>query len=125
MRPGCPRRLQRGPRLRAQLRGEFLTRHPDVRLVSFTGETTTGKVIMRNASDTLKRLSMELGGKAPNLIFESADLERAVEVTLRASFFNQGEVCLAGSRLLVQRSIYEPFVERLVQAARSLKVGTP
>ena len=105
--------------------GELLTKHPDVRLISFTGETTTGKIIMKNASDTLKRLSMELGGKAPNLIFESADLDRAVEVTMRASFFNQGEVCLAGSRLLVQRSVYEPFLERLVKAARSLKVGDP
>ncbi len=105
--------------------GELLTRHPDVGLVSFTGETSTGKVIMRNASDTLKRLSMELGGKSPNLIFESADLDWAVEVTLRASFFNQGEVCLAGSRLLVQRSVYEAFLEKLVQAVKALKVGDP
>lgn len=67
-----------------------------MRLISFTGETTTGKIIMKNASDTLKRLSMELGGKAPNLIFESADLDRAVEVTMRASFFNQGRCAWRG-----------------------------
>ncbi|AFV77447.1 NAD-dependent aldehyde dehydrogenase (plasmid) [Thermus oshimai JL-2] len=105
--------------------GELLTKHPLVRLISFTGETTTGRIILKNAADTLKRTSMELGGKAANLIFASADLDRAVEVTVRAAFFNQGEVCLAGSRLLVERPVYEPFVEKLVAAARALRIGDP
>ncbi len=105
--------------------GEFLTRHPEVRLISFTGETTTGKIILKNAADSLKRVSAELGGKAANIVFKSADLERAVAVTLRASFFNQGEVCLAGSRLLVERPIYEAFLDKLVAAVEALRPGDP
>lgn len=105
--------------------GEFLTKHPDVKLISFTGETTTGKIIMAAASSTLKRVSFELGGKGANLIFADADLDRAVAISLRSSFFNQGEFCLAGPRLLVQRPIYDAFLERFRAAAANLTVGDP
>lgn len=105
--------------------GAFLTVHPDVQLISFTGETTTGKAIMAAAAQSLKRLSFELGGKGANIICADADLDRAVEISLRASFFNQGEFCLAGSRLLVQRPLYERFLDRFVAAARELQPGDP
>ncbi|MCW5852553.1 MAG: aldehyde dehydrogenase [Anaerolineae bacterium] len=105
--------------------GAYLTQHPAVNLISFTGETTTGKAIMAAASATLKRLSYELGGKGANIIFDDVDLDRAVAVSLRASFFNQGEFCLAGPRLLVQRGVYEAFLDRFVAATRDLSVGDP
>lgn len=105
--------------------GEFLTRHPLVKLISFTGETTTGKTIMAAAAPTLKRLSFELGGKGPTLVFADVDLERAVEVSVRAAFFNQGEFCLAGSRILVQRPIFDAFLERFLAAAARLRPGDP
>ncbi len=105
--------------------GAYLTQHPDVHMITFTGESTTGKTIMGVAARTLKRLSFELGGKGANIIFADADLDRAVQVTMRASFFNQGELCLAGSRLLVQRPIFDEFVERMVTATRQLRVGDP
>lgn len=105
--------------------GAFLTGHPDVDLVSFTGETTTGKAIMKNAADTLKKLSFELGGKGPNIIFADADLEQAVEISIRSSFFNQGEFCLAGPRILVERPAYDGFVERFAEASKGLRPGDP
>jgi aminomuconate-semialdehyde/2-hydroxymuconate-6-semialdehyde dehydrogenase len=83
--------------------GAFLTQHPGVRLISFTGETTTGQTIRSAAARSLKRLSFELGGKGANVIFADADLDRAVAISMRSSFFNQGELCLASPRLLVQR----------------------
>ena len=105
--------------------GEFLTKHPLVRLISFTGETTTGKTIMAAAAPTLKRLSFELGGKGPNIVFEDADLDRAVEVSVRAAFFNQGEFCLAGPRLLVQRPLFDAFLPRFLSACERLRPGDP
>ena len=92
--------------------GEYLTRHPDVKLISFTGETNTGKAILRAAADNMARVSFELGGKGPNIIFEDVDMERALAVSKKAAFVNQGEVCLSGCRVLVQRGIYNEFVER-------------
>lgn len=93
--------------------GAYLTAHPDVRLISFTGETNTGKAILKTAAETnMARVSFELGGKGPNIIFEDADLERALTVSKKAAFINQGEVCLAGSRIIVQRGIYNEFIER-------------
>lgn len=92
--------------------GEYLTRHRDVRLISFTGETTTGQAILRAAADSMARVSFELGGKGPNIIFEDVDMERALAVSKKAAFINQGEVCLSGCRILVQRPIYNEFVER-------------
>jgi aminomuconate-semialdehyde/2-hydroxymuconate-6-semialdehyde dehydrogenase len=105
--------------------GEFLTAHPEVDLISFTGETTTGKAIMKTGADTLKRVSFELGGKAANIIFEDADLNKAIPVSIQAAFLNSGQVCLAGSRILVQRSIFDEFVTRFKKAAEELVVGDP
>jgi len=105
--------------------GEFMTTHPEVDLVSFTGETTTGKAIMKNGADSLKKVSFELGGKAANIIFDDADLDKAVPESIRAAFLNSGQVCLAGSRILVQRSILDEFLDRFKTAASELKVGDP
>jgi aminomuconate-semialdehyde/2-hydroxymuconate-6-semialdehyde dehydrogenase len=105
--------------------GERLTTHPGVDVVSFTGESATGRAIMANAAPTLKKLSFELGGKSPNIVFADADLDRAVAVSIDASFRNQGEVCLAGSRLLVQRPVYEEFLARFVEQVEALPIGNP
>jgi len=105
--------------------GERLTRHPDVDLISFTGESGTGRAIMAAAAPTLKKVSFELGGKSPNIVFADADLDRAVAGSIDAIFRNQGEVCLAGSRLLVQRPVYDEFLARFVAAAEALPVGNP
>lgn len=103
--------------------GEPLCRHPDVRAISFTGSTVTGDRIVRAAG--LKKFSMELGGKSPFVIFEDADFERALDAAVFMIFSNNGERCTAGSRILVQRSIYARFVERFVERARRLTVGDP
>ncbi|MBV8852614.1 MAG: 5-carboxymethyl-2-hydroxymuconate semialdehyde dehydrogenase, partial [Sinobacteraceae bacterium] len=103
--------------------GEALCRHPDVRAISFTGSTATGDRIVRNAG--LKKFSMELGGKSPFVIFDDADLPRALDAALFMIFSNNGERCTAGSRILVQRSIYADFVTRFVERARRLRVGDP
>jgi aminomuconate-semialdehyde/2-hydroxymuconate-6-semialdehyde dehydrogenase len=105
--------------------GEALTRHPGVNLISFTGETTTGKAIMAAAAPTLKRLSFELGGKGAAIVFGDSDLDDALPIVRRAAFQNQGEVCLAGSRLLVEQSAYPVVLERLVTAAQNIKLGDP
>lgn len=105
--------------------GSFLTEHPDVNGISFTGETTTGKIIMAAASKSLKRLSFELGGKNPYIIFADANLDEVVETTIQSSFSNQGEVCLAGSRIYVERPIYDQFLERFVERTKQLVVGDP
>ncbi len=105
--------------------GEALTRHPLVSRISFTGETSTGKAIMIAASDTLKKVSFELGGKGANIIFDDADLDEAIPTAVRAAFRNQGQICLAGSRLYVQRGIYNTVVERMVEAVKKIKVGNP
>jgi aminomuconate-semialdehyde/2-hydroxymuconate-6-semialdehyde dehydrogenase len=105
--------------------GERLTEHPGVDLVTFTGETATGRMIMAKAAGTLKRCSFELGGKSAAIVMADADLDRAVPGTIDGIFRNQGEVCLAGSRLFVQRPIYDEFCARFVAAAEDLVVGDP
>jgi aminomuconate-semialdehyde/2-hydroxymuconate-6-semialdehyde dehydrogenase len=105
--------------------GAFLVSDPDVDVITFTGESRTGEAIMRAASSDLKALSFELGGKSPNVVFADADLDKAIPGTVRGIFSNQGEVCLAGSRLFVERSILDEFSERLVAAARGLRIGRP
>src|SRR5882757_7782883 len=105
--------------------GERLTEHPGVDLVTFTGESATGRVIMARAAGTLKRCSFELGGKSAAIVMADADLDRAVPGTIDGIFRNQGEVCLAGSRLFVQRPIYDEFCARYVAAAQNLVVGDP
>ncbi|MFP8782676.1 aldehyde dehydrogenase [Planococcus plakortidis] len=105
--------------------GTAVTKNTDVDLISFTGSTATGKAIMRNGADSLKKFSFELGGKAANIVFEDADLEKAIPVSIQAAFLNSGQVCLAGSRILVQRSILDTFIEKFKAAAEELVVGDP
>ncbi|GLG00746.1 aldehyde dehydrogenase [Alicyclobacillus hesperidum subsp. aegles] len=105
--------------------GSALTEHPDVDLISLTGETTTGKAVMKSAASSLKRLSLELGGKNPNIVFADCDLEDALTTTIRSSFVNQGEVCLCGSRIYVERPLYDRFVAGLVEKTAQLVVGDP
>jgi len=103
--------------------GEPLCAHPDVRAISFTGSTLTGNRIVKTAG--LKKFSMELGGKSPFVIFADADLERALDAALFMVFSINGERCTAGSRILVQRSIYAEFLQRFAARARNIKVGDP
>jgi len=103
--------------------GEALVRHPDVRAISFTGSTATGNRIVQAAG--LKKFSMELGGKSPFVVFEDADYERAMDAAVFMIFSNNGERCTAGSRILVQRSIYARFAEEFAQRASRISVGDP
>ena len=105
--------------------GEALTTHRDVDAITFTGESNTGRAIMAAAAPTLKKLSFEMGGKSANIVMADADLDEAVKESLRGIFTNQGEVCLAGSRLMVERPIYDEFVARLVDGAQAWSVGDP
>jgi betaine-aldehyde dehydrogenase len=103
--------------------GAALVAHPDVDKIAFTGSADVGKVIMRSAADTLKKISLELGGKSPNILFADADFEASVDGALFGLFFNQGEVCSAGSRILVERSIYAKVLDAMVEKARTIRVG--
>lgn len=105
--------------------GAAIVRHPQIPTISFTGGTVTGAEIARVAGPMFKKVSLELGGKNPNVIFADADFDTAVNESLRASFANQGQVCLCGSRVFVESSVYESFVERFIEAAKSLTVGDP
>ena len=110
---------------RGPVTGQALVAHPDVRRVCFTGGTETGRRIMETAAQHLAPCTLELGGKSANIIFDSADIERALDGALLGIFSNNGQQCLAGSRILVQRSIFERFVERFVARARRLRIGHP
>lgn len=105
--------------------GEALTSHELVRSISFTGETSTGKAIMRNAAATLKKVSFELGGRGASIIFDDANLDAAIETSTRAAFRNQGQICLAGSRLFVHESRYKEVVASIKEKIESIKVGDP
>jgi len=105
--------------------GDALVKHPDVPLISFTGESRTGQLIFANAAPWLKGLSMELGGKSPAIVFDDADLEAAIDATIFGVFSLNGERCTAGSRILVQRGIYDEFVERYAAQASRVVVGYP
>ena len=105
--------------------GASLVAHPDVQLISFTGETTTGKEIIRNGAATLKRFSMELGGKSPTIVFDDADLDRALDGSVFQVYSLNGERCTAGSRLLVQENIHDEFVRKLEERVRNIRVGDP
>jgi aminomuconate-semialdehyde/2-hydroxymuconate-6-semialdehyde dehydrogenase len=105
--------------------GAALTTHPDVNAVSFTGGVATGKRVLKAAADTLKRVSLELGGKSPNIVFADADVETAVKGAVRAIFRSQGQSCVAGSRLILQDAIYDRFMEQFLKAVANLKVGDP
>jgi betaine-aldehyde dehydrogenase len=103
--------------------GAALVAHPDVDKIAFTGSAEVGKVIMRSAADTLKKISLELGGKSPNILFADADFEASVDGALFGLFINQGEVCSAGSRILVERSIYKNVVDAMVEKAKRITLG--
>jgi aminomuconate-semialdehyde/2-hydroxymuconate-6-semialdehyde dehydrogenase len=105
--------------------GRALTCHDDVAAISFTGGTVTGAAVAANAAPRFKKISLELGGKNPNLIFADADLDDAVATSIRSSFWNQGEICLCGSRIFVERAIHDAFVERFVAATKKLRIGDP
>jgi len=105
--------------------GEAIVKHPGVDKISFTGSTEVGKHLMKLSADTLKKLTLELGGKSPNIVFADADLEAAVRGASTGIFYGKGEVCAAGSRLLVEGSIYDDFVARLADRARKLAPADP
>src|SRR6478672_9580116 len=105
--------------------GSYLAEHPGVDKIAFTGETDTGRDIMRRAAGTLKRVSLELGGKSPNLVFEDCDLDSAVNGSLFAIYYSAGQSCEARSRLFIHESLYDRFVEMFVAKAAKLKVGNP
>ncbi|MCR9289708.1 MAG: aldehyde dehydrogenase [Bacteroidetes bacterium] len=105
--------------------GQAIIEHPKVKAISFTGGTETGKKIAQIAAPMFKKLSLELGGKNPNIIFEDCDFDQMMVDTLRSSFSNSGQICLCGSRIYVQRSIYEKFRDELVKRTQFLKVGDP
>lgn len=105
--------------------GAALVRHPQVDKIAFTGEGATAKIIMKEASQTLKRLTFELGGKSPNIVFADADLDQAIAGAEFGLFFNQGQCCCAGSRLFVEESVYDEFVQKITARASRRVVGNP
>src|SRR5690625_1892166 len=105
--------------------GDAISKHPDVDAITFTGEAKTGKAIMKSAADSLKKVSFEMGGKNPNIVFADSDLDEVIETTIKASFINQGEVCFCGERIYVQESIYEEFLEKFKLRTEKLKIGDP
>ncbi|XP_048842502.1 2-aminomuconic semialdehyde dehydrogenase [Brienomyrus brachyistius] len=105
--------------------GDALVSHPEVPLISFTGSTATAQIITERSAPFCKRLSLELGGKNPAVIFHDADLEECIQTTVRSSFSNQGEICLCTSRIFVERSLYPEFLKRFVAAIRLWKTGAP
>jgi len=105
--------------------GSPITTHPNIKAISFTGGTATGKAIAKVAAPMFKKLSLELGGKNPNIIFADCDFDKALKTTMLSSFANQGQICLCGSRIFVERPIYEKFRDAFVAKTKQLKVGNP
>jgi acyl-CoA reductase-like NAD-dependent aldehyde dehydrogenase len=105
--------------------GDYLVSHPGITKIAFTGDTATGRTVMRNASGTVKQTTLELGGKSPNIVFGDADLDAAVRGATTGIFYGKGEVCAAGSRLLVESKIKDEFVERVAERARKMRPGDP
>ena len=105
--------------------GSPLVKHPDVNKIAFTGSASVGKIIVKEAADTIKRVTLELGGKSPNIFFADADFEAAIDGALFGVFIKQGEVCSAGSRILVEKPIYKKFVEAMAEKAKKIKLGAP
>ena len=105
--------------------GAALVEHRDVPMISFTGGTVTGARVAASAAPMFKKLSLELGGKNPTVVFADADLNDAIRTSLRSAFWNQGEICLCGSRVFVERSIYDQFVDAFTEGAKKLKIGDP
>ena len=105
--------------------GAALASHPGIDKIAFTGSTEVGKMIARAAAENLTKVSLELGGKAPNIIFADADIDQAVNGAMMGIFFNQGQVCCAGSRLFVRREVKDEFLGRFKEKAQKIKVGDP
>lgn len=105
--------------------GAAITTHPDIAAISFTGGTATGATIARNAAPLFKKLSLELGGKNPTLVFADCDFEEALDTAVRSAFSNQGEICLCGSRIFIERPLYDRFRDAFVARVRGLTVGDP
>jgi len=105
--------------------GQAIVEHPNIKAISFTGGTKTGEHIARTAAPMFKKLSLELGGKNPNIIFADCNYDKMLEITLRSSFSNQGQICLCGSRIFIEKSIYEKFKKDFIQKTKQLKVGDP
>jgi acyl-CoA reductase-like NAD-dependent aldehyde dehydrogenase len=105
--------------------GAALTRHPLVRKIAFTGGAATARHVVRSSAENFAKLSLELGGKSPNIIFADADLDSAINGAVAGIYAASGQSCVAGSRLLVQDEIYDEFVERLVERAKRIRIGNP
>lgn len=105
--------------------GQAISEHPGIPIISFTGGTATGKRIAATAAPMFKKLSLELGGKNPNLIFADCDFEKALSTSVQSSFANQGQICLCGSRIFIERAIYDKFREAFVEKVNKLRVGNP
>lgn len=105
--------------------GQAITDHPDITAISFTGGTATGTTIYQGASKLLKKVSLELGGKNPTIVFADAEFDKAVEATTNSAFANQGQVCLCSERILIERSIYDKFRDALVERAKKIIIGDP
>jgi len=105
--------------------GHYMSIHPEVKAISFTGGTSTGKIIAKAAAPKFKKLSLELGGKNPNIIFADCDYDEMLSTTVNSSFANQGQICLCGSRIFVESSIYDKFKKDFVEKTKALKVGDP
>ena len=110
---------------KGSLVGQRLIEHPDIAKIAFTGSTEVGRLVMQGAAGTIKRVTLELGGKSANVVFEDADLERAAAAAPYAVFDNAGQDCCARSRILVQKSVYDEFLESLIDATRRVRVGDP
>ncbi|WP_268123239.1 aldehyde dehydrogenase [Roseivirga pacifica] len=105
--------------------GQAMSEHPKIKAISFTGGTATGKQIAATAAPMFKKLSLELGGKNPNIIFADCDFDKALATTVHSSFANQGQICLCGSRIFIERAIYDKFKTAFIEKVKSLKVGPP
>jgi len=105
--------------------GQALVEHPGIAKVAFTGSTQVGKIVMKTAADTIKRVSLELGGKAPCIVFDDVDIDNCIEATLRGGFFNQGENCTAVTRLLLHEKIYDNFLSKFIKRVKKIKMGDP
>jgi aminomuconate-semialdehyde/2-hydroxymuconate-6-semialdehyde dehydrogenase len=105
--------------------GQAIVEHPGIKAISFTGGTSTGRILARTAAPMFKKLSLELGGKNPNIIFADCDFEEAVRTTVRSSFANNGQICLCGSRVYIEQSLYEQFRNEFVRRTKKLVVGDP
>jgi len=105
--------------------GDAIVSHPEIKAISFTGGTTTGKIIAAKAAPMFKKLSLELGGKNPNIIFADCDYDEMLKTTLRSSFANQGQICLCGSRIIVEDKIYDKFVKDFTEKVKTMVIGDP